>query len=633
MRALAQGLDERASWDRYLQVEGDHADLRTVRRTIEWIRDAFAAAARREARPGTARLMLLDPRRLPHAASPSSESTRRALPAGRTLPTLAEFAAERGMEDFSEEEQLEAYAAAYPADLRSGARAPSEARAAGQRASRRARLIARQLEALRWLEDLVAREPQPGDSVAAWLHPVLAERLERAGLPTLQAVLAHVNGFGARWWRHVPGIGATKARRVVDWLHAHEDALGSCPGAHVSVPRAQVPPDVLARVVPHATALVPFEKFIVPPMLERRHTGAIDDAGDHTLAASSDYEAVKAWLTAQRTRQAPPAATDRVTLSATQRAYRKEAERLLLWAVLERGKAMSALDTHDVQAYEAFLAAPPAHWCGPRHHQRWSPLWRPLEGPLAPSARRHARKVLRSLYAFWMTHGHVRSNPFSDEAPRRPSSAPFGADRVLSFAQWDHLDAWLDRLDAGERGRRLKRAVRWLYATGMRLSELTRASCSDIERSEQGWQLTVRGEGLQHRVVPVPQSLIDEFRNELDRHGFEASVEAASNARIGVMARFMVGDDTPPVWSASGIYQAIKALVEDAARQLHAEDPAQAAQLRLASTHWLRHTHGAHTLTGRDGRAPRPLAEVSRRLGHASVATTAAYLRDRRDRR
>jgi len=38
MRALAQGLDERASWDRYLRTEGEHADIRTVRKTIAWIR-------------------------------------------------------------------------------------------------------------------------------------------------------------------------------------------------------------------------------------------------------------------------------------------------------------------------------------------------------------------------------------------------------------------------------------------------------------------------------------------------------------------------------------------------------------------------------------------------------------------
>jgi hypothetical protein len=52
MRAVVQGVDTRASWQRYLQLEGEHEDLRNVTRTIRWIRDEFAAAARREARHG-----------------------------------------------------------------------------------------------------------------------------------------------------------------------------------------------------------------------------------------------------------------------------------------------------------------------------------------------------------------------------------------------------------------------------------------------------------------------------------------------------------------------------------------------------------------------------------------------------
>lgn len=64
MRGLVQGLPVRDLWERYLQVEGRSSDLRVVRSTIAWIRDAFAAAARREARFGTARLVLIDGDRL-----------------------------------------------------------------------------------------------------------------------------------------------------------------------------------------------------------------------------------------------------------------------------------------------------------------------------------------------------------------------------------------------------------------------------------------------------------------------------------------------------------------------------------------------------------------------------------------
>jgi len=57
MGALAQEVDERVSWNQYLRLEGEHTDLRTV----DWIRDALAAAATRVPKPGTAQLILLDP--------------------------------------------------------------------------------------------------------------------------------------------------------------------------------------------------------------------------------------------------------------------------------------------------------------------------------------------------------------------------------------------------------------------------------------------------------------------------------------------------------------------------------------------------------------------------------------------
>ena len=98
MRAVIQGIDLRASWDRYLSVEGEHEDLRKVRSTIARMRSDFAAAAKRHARPGTARLMLVK-------ADDVQEETG--------LPSLAAFAEERGLEDFSEREQQAAFVEAY----------------------------------------------------------------------------------------------------------------------------------------------------------------------------------------------------------------------------------------------------------------------------------------------------------------------------------------------------------------------------------------------------------------------------------------------------------------------------------------------------------------------------------------
>jgi len=603
MRALAQGLDERASWDRYLRLEGEHTDLRTVRRTIAWIRDEFAAAARREQKPGTARLILLDPDRF--ASAPA-------------LPSLAEFAAAQGLEDFSEAEQIEAYEAAYPAGGGAGQ--------GGARPSRRARVIDHQLQALRWLEGLVVQDPRPGDRVAAWLHPSLAVRLERVGVSTLVALVEHINGIGARWWAQVPGVGELKAARILDWLQANEQVLGLRVGLHAAQPRAQLTQTALAAVVPAATALRPYEKFVLPAELDGSEGRFRAPHEKCLLMAANDHQAIGAWLASKRPGKAES------DLSSTQRSYRKEAERLLLWSILERKKALSSLSVEDATAYRSFLADPPSTWCGPRHHQRWSPLWRPLEGPLTPVALRQSLIILKGLFAFLMSQGYVMGNPFAAVALPSNPQRPLGSSRTLTFAQWDHIDALLqDHVDTGP-GRRLRRGMRWLYATGLRLSEITSVKCEDLEqveyRTEDGgmatdWLLSVIGKGGRSRQVPVPAELVDELGDELARHGFERQVGAIGNQGIHVLARFDTELEKPAPWSASGLYQAIKAFLAQAARGLAGAD---AQQLRKASTHWLRHSHGSHALQGRDGQGPVPIQVVQNNLGHASVGTTSLYL-------
>ena len=73
--SVVQDLDVRRSWERYFRVDGDDGS-RTVQATIQWIRDEFAAAAKRQARPGTARLVLLDVSRIPDVGAATPESDR-----------------------------------------------------------------------------------------------------------------------------------------------------------------------------------------------------------------------------------------------------------------------------------------------------------------------------------------------------------------------------------------------------------------------------------------------------------------------------------------------------------------------------------------------------------------------------
>lgn len=163
----------------------------------------------------------------------------------------------------------------------------------------------------------------------------MAERLRRRGLATLSALADHINSTGARWWRPVPGVGALKAARVVAWLQAQEGSTGLRLGAHALSPRTQVTVAVLDSAVAPGTALLPWEKFRMPAELNGRLGQFRAPVERCTLVAANDYDAVAAWLSAKGGSQQPGG------LSATWRAYRKEAERLMLWSVLVRRKPIS----------------------------------------------------------------------------------------------------------------------------------------------------------------------------------------------------------------------------------------------------------------------------------------------------
>ena len=92
MRSVVQGLDPRQSWERYFRVEGEASDQRTVRATTLWIRDEFAAAAQRQDRYGTARLVRIDATRI---ADPSLD-----------LPSLEAFAEAQGLVDERQADQI-----------------------------------------------------------------------------------------------------------------------------------------------------------------------------------------------------------------------------------------------------------------------------------------------------------------------------------------------------------------------------------------------------------------------------------------------------------------------------------------------------------------------------------------------
>ncbi|BAO92881.1 hypothetical protein [Caballeronia cordobensis] len=153
--------------------------------------------------------------------------------------------------------------------------------------------------------------------------------------------------------------------------------------------------------------LAPLERLAVP------HTLSGADGENRSTAfcyiqANHDLDAVRAYL--NRYRDQPK----------TLRAYTKELERFLLWAVVLRGKALSDLRVDDCEAYKDFLKDPDPRFVGERF-ARHSPRWRPFalatstangSAALSPDSQRYAVRLLRSAFAWLVDVRYLAGNPW-----------------------------------------------------------------------------------------------------------------------------------------------------------------------------------------------------------------------------
>ena len=335
-------------------------------------------------------------------------------------------------------------------------------------------------------------------------------------------------------------------------------------------------------------------------------------------------------------------------LSNTQRAYRKEAERFLLWSITHKGKALSSMSNEECTQYRDFLADPQprSRWCGDRGHERWSPLWRPFEGPLSASAQRHALTILKNLYGFLVDQNYLMGNPWSAGGVPRTAGPKVNAGRSFSLAQWQFIEGQLKQLPATSANRRLTFGLHLLYATGLRLSEVVAATVDDLQwieypadasdtESMEGWLLGVVGKGQKEREVPLPIDVVGELAKYLVSRGLDADPE-----NIGNQGAFLLGkasdaaerapglrtgqaDDPRQGIAATTCYDQIKAFFSNCADVLRGQgDAIGAERFNKASTHWMRHSHASHAIA-----SGMPIEIAQQNLGHASLATTTVYCR------
>ncbi|PMS34972.1 site-specific recombinase XerD [Trinickia symbiotica] len=379
-----------------------------------------------------------------------------------------------------------------------------------------------------------------------------------------------------------------------------------------------------AEAVGHAIEVVRALPLPVPQItddvdlwLSPRVTRVLRARGIATLAELTvrvdDYTAVQAWLALH---EAP----------ATQRAYRKEAERLILWAIVERGRALSSLTTEDAIAYRAFLRhpTPRERWIGPPR-PRTVPDWRPFAGNLSARSTAYALSVLGALFRWLIEQRYVLANPFAGiKVHGRTRVAPLDTARGFTEGEWLLVRTLADGLEwsngwSASAAQRLRFLLDFAYATGLRASELVGATLGDVSFDERGdhW-LHVVGKGHRPGKVALPPLA----RTALDRYLVERRLPFTPRRwepRTPLLAS--LDEDRATGITGARLWHIMRRFFRRAADVIGADYPVAAEKLRRASPHWMRHTHATHALA-----RGAELTSVRDNLRHASIATTSMYL-------
>jgi integrase/recombinase XerC len=260
----------------------------------------------------------------------------------------------------------------------------------------------------------------------------------------------------------------------------------------------------------------------------------------------------------------------------------------------ERGVSVHTLAAYayDLRQFRTFLQEESVG--------RWDAVTSPVvRRYLAVLGRLHARtaiarklSALRSFYRYLYREGKVARNPLAlVKTPKLPRRLP-------KFLTPTEMTAVLGAPDPSTPlGARDRALLELLYATGMRVGEVTAVRVGDLTWNGE---LRVLGKGRKERVVLVTTAAEDALRRYVE-HGRSVLAARRDHGRL-----FVNGRGGP--------------LTERGVRLIVDRHIRAAAFDRHVSPHVLRHTFATHLL---DGGAD--LRVVQELLGHASLNTTQIY--------
>lgn len=340
--------------------------------------------------------------------------------------------------------------------------------------------------------------------------------------------------------------------------------------------------------------------------------------------------------------------------SATFNSYRREVERLLQWSWRLKGLSILELKREHIEEYVDFCQSPPPSWIGVKKAHRFvdanglrraNPEWRPFAVAVTKTEHRRGiqpdRKhfslsaaavqaifaVLSSFFNFLVQEEVTSANPVllirqkSKYLKKQQHKAPV---RRISNLQWDCVIAVAERLadQEPEAHERTLFVMNCLFGMYLRISELVADERSepvmgDFRRDMDGnWWFHVTGKGNKSRIVTVSTAMLEALKRY--RRFLDLTPLPANDDRTPLVQK---NRGHGPVTSTRQIRTMVQYCFDLAYEKMVADGLEEdAAELRSATVHWLRHTGISEDVK------TRPREHVRDDAGHASMQTTDRYI-------
>ena len=458
------------------------------------------------------------------------------------------------------------------------------------------------------VENLGSAPPSLEHPVNVWFIRCISDKLEAAQIKTIQDMLATMNRRGEAWWREVPGFGKKTGLALLAWVRKNQQHFPIPLKAFIKAPaRPPLTADNSVLIFPQTPVLAPLERIRIAMALSGEKGRNRQDLSKCRVDAPNDYAAILTWLSLYPEN------------SHTYRAYRKEAERFLLWCIQSAGKAMSDVYVEDVIRYRDFLKDPQPRftWVGPTT-KRFSADWRPFQGGLSHTSAAHTITILKSMFEWLVNQGYLSSNPFS-ALPKNKRPARIAVDKALSIAAWTDVYEW--GLAQKENDTIITALA---FLTIMRDSGLRRTEVSHLKRGDlvfnESWQATFEGKGARFRTVPLSKAAIQAIERHLKIR--EKTLETLKpDDPLIAPSIYLKGNEYLKAenfgYTEQGLWRLVKAFFK-----AYTADRGffEGRDLSQVTPHQLRHTFGVNAIE-----KGVPIDVVQQTLGHTSLATTTIY--------